>query len=227
MRRPASFQRAALMIFRPPDRMVGPWFQTASGRFGGRVGRGWAWLLAADVCAFAQDRSVLFEGMARRIHGRQGEAVCRCGTGFQHGKKPFYGWVVVVACGLVYLLLGSFALNAGQIGIPVMVTQPDIMMDRTLVGLGFTVFILFQGLLAPLIGMLVSKKGARVSMMLSAILLIVGGILFAQFGGSSTIAYFLIFGVLLSVSGAMGSQVPCRPPSACGSSRSAAWPWPS
>lgn len=27
------------------------------------------------------------------------------------GKKPFYGWVVVVACGLVYLLLGSFALN--------------------------------------------------------------------------------------------------------------------
>ena len=52
------------------------------------------------------------------------------------GKKPFYGWVVVVACGLVYLLLGSFALNAGQIGIPVMVTQPDIMMDRTLVGLG-------------------------------------------------------------------------------------------
>ena len=126
------------------------------------------------------------------------------------GKKPFYGWVVVVACGLVYLLLGSFALNAGQIGIPVMVTQPDIMMDRTLVGLGFTVFILFQGLLAPLIGMLVSKKGARVSMMLSAILLIIGGILFAQFGGSSTIAYFLIFGVLLSVSGAMGSQVPCQ-----------------
>ena len=87
MRRPASFQRAALMIFRPPDRMVGPWFQTASGRFGGRVGRGWAWLLAADVCAFAQDRSVLFEGMARRIHGRQGEAVCRCGTGFQHGQE--------------------------------------------------------------------------------------------------------------------------------------------
>lgn len=126
------------------------------------------------------------------------------------GRKPFYGWVVVVACGLVYLLLGSFALNAGQIGIPVMVTQPDIMMDRTMVGLGFTVFILFQGLLAPVIGSLVSKKGARASMVLSAILLIVGGFLFAQFGSSSTIAYFLIFGVLLSVSGAMGSQVPCQ-----------------
>lgn len=125
-------------------------------------------------------------------------------------KKLFYGWVVTVACGLVYLLLGSISLNAGQIAIPVMVTQPDIMMDRTLVGLGFTVFILFQGLLAPIIGNLVSKKGARLTMMLSAVLIVIGGILFAQVGGSSTLAYFLIFGVWLSFSSAMGSQVPCQ-----------------
>ncbi|BDE97767.1 MFS transporter [Raoultibacter timonensis] len=122
----------------------------------------------------------------------------------------FYGWVITAACGLVYLLLGSVSLNAGQIAIPVMVTQPDIMMDRTLVGLGFTVFILFQGLLAPIIGSLVSKKGARLTMILSAILIIIGSIVFAQFGGSSTIAYFLIFGVWLSFSSAMGSQVPCQ-----------------
>lgn len=122
----------------------------------------------------------------------------------------FYGWVITVACGFVYLLLGSISLSAGQIAIPVMVTQPDIMMDRTLVGLGFTVFILFQGLLAPIIGTLVSKKGARVTMVLSAILVMIGGILFAQVGGSSTLAYFLIFGVWLSFSSAMGSQVPCQ-----------------
>ena len=34
------------------------------------------------------------------------------------GKKPFYGWVVVVACGLVYLLfiepLSAFYANMGR-----------------------------------------------------------------------------------------------------------------
>lgn len=128
------------------------------------------------------------------------------------GKKKgfFYGWVVVGACGLVYSLLGSFGLTAGQLAIPVMVTDPSIMMDRALVGLGFTVFILLQGLPAPLIGAFVAKKGARTAMIVSGIVLFITGILLALFCGSSTFAYFALFGVLLSVGGAMGSQVPCQ-----------------
>ena len=125
-------------------------------------------------------------------------------------KGPFYGWVVVGACGLVYALLGSFGLSASQIAIPVMVTDPDIMMDRALVGVGFSVFILFQGLLAPVIGLLVERRGARATLILAGMILAVAGVLLALFCGSSTIAYFALFGVLLSFGGAMGSQVPCQ-----------------
>ncbi len=133
-----------------------------------------------------------------------------CERSSKEGKGVFYGWVVVVACGLVYVLLGSFGLSASQIAIPVMVTDPDIMMDRALVGVGFSLFILFQGLLAPVIGALVDKKGARFTLVSAGILLVLAGVLLASFCGSSTIAYFALFGILLSFGGAMGSQVPCQ-----------------
>lgn len=125
-------------------------------------------------------------------------------------KGFFYGWVIVVACGVCYSLLGSFGLSASQIAIPVMVTDPDIMMDRALVGMGFSVFILFQGLLAPVIGSIVEKTGARNTMLIAGCILFVAGILLAFFCGSSTFAYFALFGVMLSFGGAMGSQVPCQ-----------------
>ncbi len=126
-------------------------------------------------------------------------------------KKGFgYGWLMIGACGLVYSFLGAFGLTVGQIAIPVMVTDPAIMMDRAMVGLGFTVFVLLQGLPAPLIGAFVAKKGARTAMITSGIVLVVTGILLAQFCGTSTFAYFALFGVLLSAGGALGSQVPCQ-----------------
>lgn len=145
--------------------------------------------------------------MEDRFDSREGVAASSVE---QKGRKPFYGWVVVAACGVVYALLGSFGLSASQIAIPVMVTDPDIMMDRALVGVGFSVFILFQGLLAPVIGLLVEKRGAKVTLLCAGALLCLAGVLLANFCGSSTMAYFILFGVVLSFGGAMGSQVPCQ-----------------
>lgn len=122
----------------------------------------------------------------------------------------FYGWIVMVACGVIYSFTGSITLAVGQLAIPQMALDPSVSMNRTLIGVGFTVFILCQGLPAPLIGQLVARKGARISMIIGGLLIVVAGIASAFFLGSSTIAYFALFGVLMSAGGAMSSQVPCQ-----------------
>lgn len=125
-------------------------------------------------------------------------------------NKIFYGWIVMVACGFIYSFIGSVGLTAGQLAIPQMALDPTVNMNRTLIGVGFTVFILCQGLPAPLIGQLVARKGARLSMIIGGIVVACSAILAAFFIGSSTIAYFALFGIMMSAGGAMGSQVPCQ-----------------
>lgn len=122
-------------------------------------------------------------------------------------NKKFYGWVIVFVTGMVYALLGSFGLAAAQIVIPVMAVDPTVSMNRSMLGLGFTVFILMQGLPGPLIGQLVARKGAKASFMLSAAIIFVTGILLGLLGGMSTVAYIVLFGFVLSVGTTMGGQI--------------------
>lgn len=60
----------------------------------------------------------------------------------QATNQKFYGWTIVFATGVLYALLGSFGLAAAQIVIPVMAVDPAVSMNRSMIGLGFTFFIL-------------------------------------------------------------------------------------
>lgn len=122
------------------------------------------------------------------------------------GKK-FYGWTIVFTTGVLYALLGSFGLAAAQIVIPVMAVDPLVSMNRSMLGLGFTVFILMQGLPGPLIGQLVAKKGAKAAFMISSGIIFVTGILLGLLCGVSTIAYIILFGLVLSIGSTMGGQI--------------------
>ena len=122
-------------------------------------------------------------------------------------EKKFYGWKVVVVTAVLYALLGNFGLAAAQITIPVMALDPAVGMDRTMIGIGFTVFILMQGLPGPLIGKFVEKYGAKMAFIASSSLIILAGVLLGLFAGASTAAYIVLFGVLLSFSSTLGGQV--------------------
>lgn len=122
-------------------------------------------------------------------------------------QKKFYGWKVVVVTAVLYALLGNFGLAAAQITIPVMALDPAVGMDRTMIGIGFTVFILMQGLPGPLIGKFVEKYGAKNAFIASSALIILTGVLMGFFAGASTAAYIVLFGVLLSFSSTLGGQV--------------------
>lgn len=122
-------------------------------------------------------------------------------------EKKFYGWKVVVVTAVLYALLGNFGLAAAQITIPVMALDPAVGMDRTMIGIGFTVFILMQGLPGPLIGKFVEKYGAKNAFLASSALIILTGVLLGLFAGASTAAYIVLFGVMLSFSSTLGGQV--------------------
>ena len=122
-------------------------------------------------------------------------------------KQSFIGWRIVVATALLYALLGNFGLAAAQLAIPAMALDPTVSMNRSMIGLGFTVFILMQGLPGPLIGKFIAKYGARKAFAASALLIIVTGILMGLFAGVSTVAYVVLFGLLLSFSCTLGGQI--------------------
>lgn len=122
-------------------------------------------------------------------------------------ERKFIGWRVVVATGLLYALLGNFGLAAAQLAIPAMAVDPTVAMNRSMIGLGFTVFILMQGLPGPLIGKFIAKYGARKAFIASALLIIATGVLMGLFAGASTVAYVVLFGVLLSFSCTLGGQI--------------------
>ncbi|MEG2007058.1 MAG: MFS transporter, partial [Raoultibacter sp.] len=122
-------------------------------------------------------------------------------------KQKFLGWRVIVGTGILYALLGNFGLAAAQLAIPAMAVDPAVAMNRSMIGLGFTVFILMQGLPGPLIGKFITKYGAKKAFMLSSLLIVVTGVLMGLFAGMSTVAYVILFGVLLSFSSTLGGQI--------------------
>ena len=69
-------------------------------------------------------------------------------------KKMYYGWPLIVILGLLYFLTSGFILATAQMVNPVM--MKDIGLSATMLGLGFTVFVLCSAIPAPLVGQLVS-----------------------------------------------------------------------
>ncbi len=79
-------------------------------------------------------------------------------------------------------------------------------MNATMLGTGFSLFVLVQGISAPLVGALISKFGARFSMTLGAVVLLCA-ILALIFFVSSPVAYFAVFGVVASAATMMVGQL--------------------
>lgn len=128
----------------------------------------------------------------------------------QSNAQPtkFIGWRMVVICGLIYAFVGALGLTVGQLTLSYMVLDPAVTMNRTYLGLGFTVFILVQGLSGPLIAQIVTKKGARTAYITGAIIAGVVSVALALFLGSSTLFYILFFGVFLSFGCSTAGQIP-------------------
>lgn len=72
-------------------------------------------------------------------------------------KKNFYGWILLVAIGIMFLCSSGFILVGASVVNPLMMADSSMNMNATLMGLGFTLFVLCQGIPAPLIGQFITK----------------------------------------------------------------------
>lgn len=121
-------------------------------------------------------------------------------------KKNFYGWILLVAIGIMFLCSSGFILVGASVVNPLMMADSSMNMNATLMGLGFTLFVLCQGIPAPLIGQFITKYGQKKTFIVGGLLLIIGGLLMA-FVVKTTIGYLIAFGVILSIGSQMAGQV--------------------
>ena len=119
-------------------------------------------------------------------------------------KKLYYGWIIAVVCGLLYMLSSGSILSAAQLVNPQMMAETG--MAPTVMGLGFTVFVLFQSFGAPFTGFLVSKIGSKLTMIAGGIIIVIASLVMAMID-VGTIGYLVIFGCFLSVSTLMVGQI--------------------
>lgn len=121
-------------------------------------------------------------------------------------KKLFYGYVLIVVLGFMYFCSSGIVLPTATIVNPLMLEDQSLGMNATILGTGFSLFVLVQGLSAPLVGALISRKGARFSMVLGAVTMLVA-MLVLIFFVSSPIAYFIAFGIVTSAATMMVGQL--------------------
>lgn len=120
-------------------------------------------------------------------------------------NKEFYGWKLLVVVGLLFFCSSSFIMLTCSLIAPLMLKDTALGMTGKTLGLGFTVFILCQGLPAPLIGQFIGKYGQKRSFITGGLLIILGGLAMALVV-SNPILYIIFFGVILSIGAIMAGQ---------------------
>lgn len=124
-----------------------------------------------------------------------------------NSNKRFYGWTIVVSLWIIYFLNVGFPMYGGQTVNTFM--ADEIGFKRTILGLAFSLFNLFQGLPGPIIGYTVQKKGARFSIAIGSALLIVSALMMGYVVKSQWL-FLLTFGVIAGVGVGFGTVVPVQ-----------------
>lgn len=124
-----------------------------------------------------------------------------------NSNKRFYGWTIVVSLWIIYFLNVGFPMYGGQTVNTFMADEMGF--KRTILGLAFSLFNLFQGLPGPIIGYTVQKKGARFSIAIGSALLIVSALMMGYVVKSQWL-FLLTFGVIAGVGVGFGTVVPVQ-----------------
>ncbi len=122
-------------------------------------------------------------------------------------QASFYGWKLVVVLWLILFANMGFPMAGGSIANAYMAS--DLHLSRTTVGLAFAIFTWMVGLLAPLVALIVNKKGVRFTLLVGSLFLLAGSIIMALFvhTGAQLIA---VFGVLIGLGSITGGHTPRR-----------------
>jgi MFS family permease len=120
-------------------------------------------------------------------------------------EKRFYGWKLVVALWLLYLLNMGVPLYCAAVINSYMLKQ--IVMERSTFGLGYTLVNFFIGVPSMLIAAAILRWGVRATFLIGSCLLFIGA-LWMGFVASVPWHYLVGFGVVIGSGIGFGSVVP-------------------
>ena len=126
-------------------------------------------------------------------------------TGSQ--RRAFYGWKLVAAVFVIYLVNTAFPYYGGSV-LNARMAQ-DLDFSRSALGFGFSAFLLFVGLSSPLVGVLVNRLGVRLTLTLGGMTLALGSIAMATIAGTE-LHYYLFFGAVCGLGFSFGGVVPVQ-----------------
>jgi MFS family permease len=122
-------------------------------------------------------------------------------------RSGFYGWTllgilwVVLFINLAFPAFGSSVINTYM--------AADLHLDRAMLGLSYSVYLMMSGLPAPLVALCVNRKGIRFTLLLGAALVILGSLLMAfvvSSGPGAVVCFGLIVGAGVATGGALPTQ---------------------
>ena len=122
-------------------------------------------------------------------------------------KSGFYGWTLlgilwlVLFINLAFPAFGSSVINTYM--------AADLHLDRAMLGLSYSIYLMMSGLPAPLVALCVNRKGIRFTMLLGGALVTVGSLLMA-FVVSSGAGAVVCFGLIVGAGVATGGPLPTQ-----------------
>jgi MFS family permease len=122
-------------------------------------------------------------------------------------NSAFYGWRLLAVFWLIlFVILGFPPYGSGVINTYMF---EQLGFDRTMLGVPYSVFMLMSGLPAPLVAMLVNRKGVRFALVTGSLVLLAGSLFMALFVASLWGA-ILGGGILVGSAVAIGGMLPAQ-----------------
>jgi MFS family permease len=122
-------------------------------------------------------------------------------------KKAFYGWKLLAAFWFIYLVNLGFP-TYGQSVINAYMAK-SLHLDRTMLGLAFSLYMLMVGLPGPLVAALVGKIGVRFTLLIGSCSAMLGALsmaLFVHTGWQAVISFGILIGFGSCAGGAIAEQ---------------------
>jgi MFS family permease len=121
--------------------------------------------------------------------------------------NKFYGWILIGAFFCIYFMNSTFPYYGASVINAYM--AKTLSLDRTTLGLGFSIFTVSLALSSPLVGFSVNKIGTRWTLLGGCILIMIGSLLMSAVVSESW-HFIVVFGVIIGAGVSMGGVIPIQ-----------------
>jgi MFS family permease len=123
------------------------------------------------------------------------------------GHRQFYGWTLLAALTIIVSINWGITYVGASVIIAPM--AHDLGIDRGVLGLGSTVFVLCFGFSGPLVARVVTALGTRVTLCIGSLLVALGSLLLATFASRGW-QFVTCYGFFLGIGCGFGAIIPAQ-----------------